>query len=331
MTDGAAGTVSWRKPDVDPRALRALVVRVFGRSDVAISRANSGTTTQVYRLERAATTFYLRVAEDRADRSGAEVLAHRILAERGVRVPEVVHYEPFDASLDRSVMITTAIPGGPLRREDAAVAPAILRAAGRDLAIVNSVPVAGFGFVDRTLASPSELTAGASSAVAFIEHDLSTDLRIIADLLEPAECVAIASRVEDWRGRLQGLPAALAHGDFDAAHIYHQDGWFTGFIDFGEIRGADRVYDLANATLRDGEILPRGTVQALLDGYRDVTALSPGDEARLRLWTALIGVRFLARTRGRASARDQRQAMEGIRHALQWSGRSESGRPSSGH
>ena len=39
--------------------------------------------------------------------------------------------------------------------------------------------------------------------------------------------------------------AWLAHGDFDCSHIYVADGRYSGIIDFGEIRGANPWYDLA--------------------------------------------------------------------------------------
>lgn len=313
---------SGRKPDVDLAALRALVERVFPRTGVSVERAAHGASTQVYQLVQANEVFFLRIAEDR---SGAEVLVHRTLAARGVRVPEIVHYEPFDPDLDRSVMITRAIPGGPLRREDRRLSPGVLRGAGRELAIVNSIPVDGFGFVDRTQSEPTRLSVGIPSGAAFVERDLWSDLDLVVDILGAPTVRRIERLIESWRERLEGQPSVLAHGDLDATHVYHHAGVFTGFIDFGEIRGADRLYDLAHALFRDGDTLATGTTRALVDGYREVSPLTPEDEARLSLWRVLIGVRSLARTLDRLSTERQRRVATSIRAALKSLPRSDGG------
>lgn len=39
--------------------------------------------------------------------------------------------------------------------------------------------------------------------------------------------------------------AVLVQGDCDVSHVFHSNGKFSGFIDFGEIRGNNRVFDLA--------------------------------------------------------------------------------------
>ena len=53
------------------------------------------------------------------------------------------------------------------------------------------------------------------------------------------------------RARSDDPPSRLAHGDFDATHIYQRDGLYTGVIDFGEMRGAEPHYDLAYFLVQD--------------------------------------------------------------------------------
>src|SRR5262245_30736652 len=54
-----------RKPDVDPDALEAMALRVFGATTpVTFRRTADGLRTQVYRLTRGGDVFYLRLAED---------------------------------------------------------------------------------------------------------------------------------------------------------------------------------------------------------------------------------------------------------------------------
>ena len=90
-----------------------------------------------------------------------------------------------------------------------------------------------------------------------------------------------------------GERAWLAHGDLDVTHIYQRDGRYTGIIDFGEIRGADRRYDLGHFHLHDGETLAGLVLPDLLAGYREVAPLPPEAERQIRLLGLLIGLRAL--------------------------------------
>jgi aminoglycoside phosphotransferase (APT) family kinase protein len=306
-----------RKPDVDFAALRALVARVYGRRPVGIARTESGTTTQVYRLTTDETVHYLRVAEDQPDRYGVELVVHERLLARGARVPAIVHYEPFDLALDRSVLITTEIPGRPAsENDDAGVLPSMLRAAGRDLALINSIPVSGFGFMERSDPFPTSLSAEFPDAMAFIEHDLVADLAVLKSELPASVADGIRDAVQTWQSPLGSLPGYLAHGDFDWTHIYATEAGYSGIIDFGEIRGAGRLYDLGHfAVIAEGAV-PGSALDHLIGGYGEIMPLSAADRRRMWLWAALIGFRFLARTSGRSSSALRAQIAGRIARAL---------------
>lgn len=94
-------------------------------------------------------------------------------------------------------------------------------------------------------------------------------------------------------GWLDAEHAVLAHGDFDAMHIFQQNGLYTGIIDFGEIRGADRWYDLGHFHLHDDESL---ALPVLLQGYNEITPLPPNAEERILFASLLIAVRALSRS-----------------------------------
>jgi aminoglycoside phosphotransferase (APT) family kinase protein len=307
-----------RKPDVDPRALRDLLARVFsGGVETTISRTTEGTTTQVYRIERAGECFYLRVAEDREDRYAAEALVHDLLIARGVRVPRVVHYEPFDEVLDRSVLITTEIPGRSLAEHHLDIdRGAVLRAAGRDLAVVNDLAVAGFGWIRRDRPAVDGLEADLPTLRAFVQETLTEGLTGLDAFLSTAEVMRVRDTVAAYAARFGAARGNLVHGDFDATHVYHRDGEYTGIIDFGEIRGADRWYDLGHFALHDGERLPAGALSDLLDGYREVAPYPEEDECRIWLWAVLIGMRLLVRTAGRAPATIQARWVEAVRSSV---------------
>jgi Ser/Thr protein kinase RdoA (MazF antagonist) len=308
-----------RKPDLDPSLIADIASRSLSHpGGLAIERATEGGTTQVYRIRRGAETFYLRVAETaEVGDLGQEALVHHLLRERGVRVPEVIHYEPFDEDLGRSFMVTTEIAGTSLADNHVTTdLPAVLAEAGRDLAVINSLHVEGFGWITSDPA-PSRLTAELSTHRAFVFETFDADLsRLQDDFLtsnEIATIRCIVARHDSW---LDVEQAHLAHGDFDATHIYHQHGRYAGIIDFGEIRGADRLYDLGHYALHDGETLHDLSLPHLIAGYRDVAPLSDEDLAHIQLWCLLIGVRAFTRVADRLTPAYHGHLALAIRRAI---------------
>lgn len=289
-----------RKADVDLVALADLVGRIFPpRGSCTIRRTDSGASTQVYRLERGAGTFYLRVAEEREASLAPEVYVHQVLRARGVHVPAVVHYEPLDARLERSVMVTTAVAGTPVGHAPLGNAlPAILRAAGRDLAGLNSLPVHGFGWIARDTAQAHvrHLEAEHATFARFALEHLDSDLALLGqEVLSGSAVDTLRRLIAEYTAWHEAGPARLAHGDFDLTHIYQHDGVYSGIIDFGEIRGTDPFYDLGHFALHDGELRTQMVSPLLLQGYADAVELPPGYERRIALASVFIGVRALAR------------------------------------
>jgi aminoglycoside phosphotransferase (APT) family kinase protein len=295
--------LSARNADVDLQALADLVGRIFPPpGSCRIERTESGTSTQVYRIRRGGDVFYLRIAENRAASLGPEVRVHEVLRARGVRVPAVVHFESFEERLARSVMVTEEIPGAPLADCSTGEAAAeVLRAAGRDLAVLNGVPVRGFGWIERTAHGGGPLQAGHGTFRSFALEGLDDDLALLGRAVwTPAESAAIRGMINRRDYWLHVDQAWLAHGDFDVSHIYQRDGRYTGIIDFGEIRGAHRLYDLGHlhahdAAWQDGELVPRTTLPALLEGYAEVVPLPPDHRAQISLVSVLIGIHAMAR------------------------------------
>ena len=106
----------------------------------------SGGSTEVFRLRRGRHVLYLRFAEEDGESMAPEAWVHGELRRRGAAVPEVVALEG-DSLLGRSFMVTTAMPGRPLSQ--ARPSREAVVAAGRDLARIGSLEVAGTGFVRR--------------------------------------------------------------------------------------------------------------------------------------------------------------------------------------
>ncbi len=192
----------------------------------------------------------------------------------------------------------------------------VLAAAGRDLAVINGVDVAGFGWVRRDRPDVARLEAELPTLRAFALGDLEALLAVLPAFLatdEVRKIRRVVARCDAW---LDADRAVLAHGDLDATHIFHLDGDYTGIIDFGEIRGADPLYDLGHFALHDGETIPYPVLPHLLTDYGEVARLPPDHEPRIRLWSLLIGVRALARSAKRPRAAYQDHLARAIRNSL---------------
>ncbi len=278
-----------RKPDVDSDALAAIVARAFDNAPVDWRRTAEGVSAQVYRLARGADVFYLRVAESPDANLGVEAALLGELRRLGTRVPEVVFLDRCDAALGRSVLIMTAVPGAPVERANL---PEVLRAAGRDLAVVNSLPVDGFGWIrrDRDWPLAGELATYDEFVISYLPAPWPGRL---GALLSSADLDALEALFD--RERRQPVPGArLAHGDFDTTQIFHQDGRYTGLIDFGDVRGADPCFDLGTFHLTHSKRDPQ-LLAPLLDGYRTVTDLPCDIAERIHHSAILLGVRQLSR------------------------------------
>jgi aminoglycoside phosphotransferase (APT) family kinase protein len=288
-----------------------------GSGGLTVERAETGGSTPVYRIRRGRTTLYLRLAESSEASLAPEMVVHNVLRARGVRVPEVVSFDPFNQALQRSVMVTTEIPGAPLDRNHRDIdIGAVLMEAGRDLAIINQIDVEGFGWIRRDRPHANRLEAELPTLAAFALDDLEAHLSSLEACLTSSEIEKIRNVITQCDVWLDADHAVLAHGDFDATHIYHLDGKYTGIIDFGEIRGTDPFYDLGHFALHDGEVVPFPLLPHLLKGYGEVVSL-PGDHMpRIHLWSLLIGVRALARSINRPRSPYQDYLAGAIRRAL---------------
>jgi Ser/Thr protein kinase RdoA (MazF antagonist) len=288
-----------RKPDVDLRALDDLLVRIFGRRDgFSCQRTPTGTSTQVYRVDRDGEAFFVRIAEDAEASLAPEVELHSALRASGVRVPAVTHYEPFDDALARSVMVTTEVTGGPFNAatpEDGV--PMIGRSAGRDLARIHDIPVQGFGWIRREhheagwplraenptyaeYVNPAAVT-GPLMGIGFT----SAQAQQVEGLLEEAVKVGPAGGI-----------GPVAHGDFDTSHIFESSGVYTGLIDFGEIRGTDYTFDFATLHLSADDRPPAPPIhQYVENGYAEIRPLPDDHQHRVYLACVLSASHRLAR------------------------------------
>lgn len=273
-------------------AVAALAARVWhGRGHPCVERVREGVSTEVYRIYGDGPTLYLRVLPEVGADFGPEALVHRLLLARGAKVPEVVYLDEREPALERAVMVTTEVRGrSVLADSPGASLAAVLAAAGRDLAMVNGIAVQGFGWVRRDGGSGAELRG---EYARFGDWALADAARAVeslrlASVISAGEAASLTRIVGDAEWATPEL-AMLAHGDFDAGHVYHCAGVYSGVIDFGEIRGAEPTYDLGQFAIEHPDWLP-----LLLAGYRDVAGTPPDHDERIRLSSLLIATRRLA-------------------------------------
>jgi len=254
------------------------------------ARVPRGYSTYVYRVGTPAGTYYARFLPEPAS-FAAEVTAHRLMAAAGVRVPEIIAFEHKEERNGLSMMLAEEITG--VSMEEAwpeQGADEILREAGRQLALIHSIPVNGFGWIDRS--SHNALKGEKSGFLEYFDDFLADDLICLHYYgFTDEEQAQIRGYMEQARRILDVPQAVLVHGDFDVTHIFHASGRFTGFIDFGEIRGNNRLFDLAVFAYNDRSP-DRAAYDHLIDGYRQAAPLTDDDLYAVELMALFILLRF---------------------------------------
>lgn len=290
---------SSRAHSVDIQRVKAVVNRLFPARDTQVERVMSGISTYVYRILSQDQAYYLRVLPDAEASFTPEVAALTRLRQHQVTVPEIIHYEDYNKMLGRPVMVETEIRGLALSQSSFSreVLAKVVVEAGRDLARINSLTVDGFGWVNVKRAQPARLRAQWPTFRAFALASRVSDLAYLrTHVLKPEEYARLERVLVCYDGLLDDIKQGyLAHGDLDSTHIFQERGSYTGIIDFGEVRGAGRWYDLAHFRIRDGARPPFQLFQALERGYTEITPLPSDYEPILRFTSVLINLRALSR------------------------------------
>lgn len=280
---------------------RQLVMQVFPQArSVEVSKVPEGVSTWVYRISCDQTAYYLRVLPEENASFAPEVYIHDVLRARGLRVPEIIYFEEYNEALQRSVVVTTAIGGEPVGRADPPERFAsVLRQAGRELALLNQLPVDGFGWIVREGVKQERLCGEYPTFMLWMTAEIEAALSAFArQEYSDAGKVALLERILTQAIEQVGSDSAtLAHGDFDVTHIFHNGDEYCGMIDFGEIRGTNRFYDLGHFAIENQALLPN-----LVEGYGEITSLPPDYTGQIRQMALLIAVARSGRRVARGAA-----------------------------
>lgn len=286
-------------------SVNAVVARWFPNREIDVSRAETGVSTPVFRVIINGDILWVRLGEDPGERRDGEVAAHERLVAAGVPVPDVIRYEAAPPELDRCIALTSHMPGVPLADLDADSTDGwltnIAREVGRTLAQINSIPVRGFGWASESSEEDRPVAEHGDRATWTAEYRNACSIIAESGAFDSKTVGALHTGIEQWAQLPDSTTGSLAHGDFDSTHIYvdPEDRTYHGFIDFGEIRGADPLYDLGHLLLHDGEAGRPRLFPHILDGYGTVTPLPADAMDQIRLQALAIVARALAIQLGR--------------------------------
>lgn len=250
-----------------------------------VVRVTEGVSTIVYRVGVANTTYYLRIWPIPHESFVPEVTVYHRLRALGLHVPEVVYFEQRNPLVERSILMTSVITGQALGDDyKLARLPRILYEAGRELGLINQVALQGFGWVDRTTTELGLLRAEHPTFSEWLSQNFAAELHALGSSshVTSQEVDILLTLLAQASAIFENEAAALAHGDFDGTHIFVHNGRYSGMIDFSEIRGTHRFYDLGHFAIAHGAWLP-----ALLDGYSEIAPVSR-DHMRLIQLTSLL-------------------------------------------
>ena len=271
-----------------PSQLERFLVSVSGFRGSSVEYVDDGVSTEVYKVIKKGQVYYLRIIDD-DETASPEVLAHELILKKGVSAPRVACWKDFDKKLKgRSWMIKEEIPGGPLKGKSEKERR-VIYAAGRDLALINSINSDGFGWIRRDKESANKLIGCYPSFEEFI-----FDMRRIENMLRDLVKLGILEKslVKKYLKYVAGRKSLvicpeghLSHGDFDLSHIFVKESEYTGIIDFGDIRLTSVYHDLAHFYT----FAPK-YFQDLLKGYLSVTRLDNGYMEKIDLIAVLFAL-----------------------------------------
>lgn len=283
--------------------MQKMLARWFPHARVTIVRAGMGASTPVFRVRVDDEIYWARLGEEPGEHRDGEVAAHRLVSSQELPVPNVLRYETAPPELDRSVTLTTHVPGVPISTlQPAPWLGDVAVEVGRILARINAIEVSGFGwaFASESHGAPKGERDSRNAWVAEYREALH---RIETSGAMPVDVMRVtAGAVHAWTSEPDRSTAWLAHGDFDSTHVYvdPERRVVTGIIDFGELRGADRLYDLGHLLLHDGESGRPELFANVFRGYGEVCPLPDDVITRIQTEALVIGTRALAIQLGRA-------------------------------
>ena len=279
-------------------SIRSLLARISFSNIVEIKKVKKGQSTHVFSIiAESGEKYYLRIPKDPKESILSEVLIHKKLLKACVKVPNVVAYGDSSTELKGSSFILIESIGNDscaqLSYSDSKIEE-ILKNAGKDLFLINSIPVEMFGAVYRTKDQQTKgLIGDQINYKDFIYNRIEKNVEILEKSHFFSEIqISIIKRVlnsEKFSLHVLNMKQGyLAHGDYNLEHIFQNKGSYTGVIDFGDAKSAPKGYDLAYF-----KICNPSYFDSLLSGYVEASGNHiPFYEDVILVF--LVGIRILS-------------------------------------
>jgi aminoglycoside phosphotransferase (APT) family kinase protein len=205
--------------------------------------------------------WIVRIAPLPANRLRKSAAAQRKAASVGVRVPEMVAVH-LDGADDEYAWVLEQYVTTDLSRLDELDLNERLRTCadvGRQLRLLHSLEVSGFGWLDQTASRGPRADFGVW---------LDCMRECISEAMSlgtmPADLAAPAARAFDMLGRFDPGPARLCHGDVHAENILVAPGRMLALIDWGNAKGCEGCHDLGVWLLWQDDFM---MLEAAVAGY----------------------------------------------------------------
>ena len=273
-----------------PKKIKTFLQNLPNFTDYNVEYINEGVSTEVYKLTKNDKVFYFRISGE-GENSSTEALAHRLLIEHGVKAPKVIAQKDFDENLKRSYLITFEIKGTSLKGTEANIEQILLNV-GKQLAIVNSIPVKNFGWINRVTPNCTKLVGENSTYKDFaISNErikyMLRDL-VNAKIIDQSVKGKFLEYYKNNHLKFDCNQAYLAHGDFDLEHVFQLNGQYTGIIDWGDIRATSPYHDLSHFYTYSPNLF-----EYLLKGYLSVKGLEGDYMKRIEFEAMTFGLNKL--------------------------------------
>lgn len=219
-----------------------------------------------------------------------EAEAYRVLARRGVPVPEVVLLDTSREIIDRDLLITTLLPGTPLidawEPFDEETRSRAAADAGRLLAGIHGVGQMAFG----KLHGP-HFTTWSEFVIDMLGREMMICLE--AGVLDMVTAYRVQAAFEAHATRLdQVVSPALLHSDYNTENLLvDEEGRITGVLDMEWCLAGDPAWDF-QIDYRWEATCP-GMLMPFYAGYHNQRPRFPIDTNRARLYRVILQLESL--------------------------------------
>jgi aminoglycoside phosphotransferase (APT) family kinase protein len=292
--DGHGNVIPPVKPKPhSPDLLATLVRSVLGVPPARIEADTYGATNAVYfvTLEDGRECVLRISIPEACTQVAAQVWAMAACAARGVLVPRVLAHDTTLRTFPEPYMILERLPGAVLPRAglDGRATQNATQELGRQLALIHSVQVTGFGPLEPLAGDLATAYRGTYDTLwPAIEAELTEWLHALGPEAAPPDLQdEIWTSLHHARARrlFDLVAASLIHRDFHFRNALAADGKLSGVLDFDKTEAGDPV--------RDFTIIRPGDVPLLRQGYERVRPLDGRFQEKLALYRLISAIERL--------------------------------------